>query len=98
MAPPLTQTSSALPPPRTEAMAIVSLVLAILSWFFCLFIGSVPAIILGHISRSKIRKSNGALQGIESYDFWFLDAENGSQPEGIAASCLQQQGHVRDGA
>jgi hypothetical protein len=62
--PPLTQISSALPPPRTEPMAIVSLVLAILSWFFCLFLGSIPAIILGHISRSKIRKSNGALQGM----------------------------------
>jgi hypothetical protein len=62
--PPLTQTSSALPPSRTEPMAIVSLVLAILSWFFCILLGSIPAIILGHISRSKIRKSNGALQGM----------------------------------
>ena len=42
----------------------MGLVLAILSWFSCLLIGSIPAIILGHISRSKIRKSNGALTGM----------------------------------
>ena len=51
-------------PARTEPLGIVGLVLAILSWFSCLLIGSIPAIILGHISRSKIRKSNGALTGM----------------------------------
>jgi uncharacterized protein DUF4190 len=50
---------------RIEPLAIVSLVLAILSWFVCLLFGSIPAIICGHLSRSKIRKSNGALRGME---------------------------------
>jgi Domain of unknown function (DUF4190) len=54
------------PPPaaRTEPLAIWSLVLSILSWFGCLFLTVIPAIILGHVSRSRIRKSNGALQGM----------------------------------
>jgi len=49
---------------RTEPLAIWSLVFAILSWFFCLFLGAIPAIICGHLARSKIRRSNGALQGM----------------------------------
>ena len=49
---------------RTEPLAIFSLVLAILSWFFCLFLGSIPAIICGHLARSRIRRSNGALHGM----------------------------------
>jgi hypothetical protein len=34
---------------RTEPLAIFSLVLAILSWFFCLLLGSIPAIVCGHL-------------------------------------------------
>jgi hypothetical protein len=49
---------------RTELLAIFSLVLAILSWFFCLLLGSIPAIVCGHLARSRIRRSNGALQGM----------------------------------
>ena len=49
---------------RTEPLAIFSLVLALLSWFACLLLASIPAIILGHMARSKIRRSNGALQGM----------------------------------
>jgi len=49
---------------RTEPLAIISLVLAILSWFVCLILASIPAIICGHIARSRIRRSNGALQGM----------------------------------
>jgi hypothetical protein len=62
--PSLPQTSSALPPSRTEPLAIWSLVLAILSWFFCLLLGSIPAIVCGHLARSRIRRANGALQGM----------------------------------
>ena len=51
-------------PSRTEPLAIFSLVLAFLSWFVCLLLGSIPAIILGHMARSRIRRSNGALQGM----------------------------------
>jgi Domain of unknown function (DUF4190) len=55
------------PPPlpiaRTAPAAICSLVLAILS-FTCLWLFTViPAIVCGHIARSKIRKSGGALGG-----------------------------------
>lgn len=49
---------------RTEPLAIFGLVLAILSWFFCFLFGSIPAIICGHLARSRIRRSNGALQGM----------------------------------
>lgn len=49
---------------RTERLAIWSLVLSILSWFGCLFLTVIPAIICGHIARSRIKKSNGALVGM----------------------------------
>jgi Domain of unknown function (DUF4190) len=49
---------------RTEPLAIVSLVLAILSWLVCLLFASIPAIICGHLARSRIRRSNGALAGM----------------------------------
>ncbi|HEV2966317.1 MAG TPA: DUF4190 domain-containing protein [Chthoniobacterales bacterium] len=62
--PSLPQTSSALPPSRTEPLAIWSLVLAILSWFFCLLLGSIPAIVCGHLARSRIRRAKEALQGM----------------------------------
>src|SRR6476659_4291320 len=49
--------------PRTPPVAIWSLILAVLS-FTCgwLFI-AIPAVISGHIARSKIRKSGGTLGG-----------------------------------
>ena len=50
---------------RTEPLAIWSLVLSILSWVVCMLFGSIPAIICGHLARSKIRKSSGALKGKE---------------------------------
>src|SRR5690348_11744157 len=52
------------PASRTEPLAIISLVLAILSWTVCLLIGAIPAIICGHMARSKIRRSNGARTGM----------------------------------
>jgi Domain of unknown function (DUF4190) len=50
--------------PRTEPLAIWSLILSILSFFGCLFFTVIPAIICGHVARSKIRKSNGARVGM----------------------------------
>ena len=48
---------------RTSAHAIWSLVLGILSFLcFGLFAG-IPAVICGHVARSNIRKSQGALAG-----------------------------------
>jgi type IV pilus assembly protein PilA len=51
-------------PPKTDGGAIASMVLGIASFVLCLsFLAGIPAIILGHISRSKIRKNMGRLQG-----------------------------------
>jgi hypothetical protein len=51
-------------PPPTDAKAIISLILGIVSIAFCLNIFSgIPAVILGHISLSSIRKSTGRLKG-----------------------------------
>lgn len=48
--------------PKTEGLAIFSLVLGVLSFFCSIFTG-IPAIICGHISRARISGSNGALTG-----------------------------------
>lgn len=63
--PPLPQQPAPSPPAaRTDPLAIVSLVLAILSWISCLLLASIPAIICGHKARSRIRRSNGTLGGM----------------------------------
>ncbi len=62
--PPQAQPYRAYQPPRTDGGAIASMVLGIASIALCLtFLAGIPAIILGHISRSKIKKSMGRLQG-----------------------------------
>ncbi|HBJ83917.1 MAG TPA: hypothetical protein DDZ88_08620 [Verrucomicrobiales bacterium] len=48
--------------PQSSGMAIVSLVCGILG-FVTLGLGSIPAIITGHLARSRINKSAGALGG-----------------------------------
>lgn len=49
---------------QTDGGAIASMVLGIASFVLCLsFITGIPAIILGHISLSKIKKSMGRLKG-----------------------------------
>jgi uncharacterized protein DUF4190 len=53
------------PPARTEPLAIWSLALAIVSWLGCFIFAAVPAIICGHLARSKIRRSSGTLKGME---------------------------------
>jgi hypothetical protein len=58
------QPAAAASAPRTEPLAIISLVLAILSWIVCFLIAAIPAIICGHMARGKIRRSNGALTGM----------------------------------
>jgi len=55
---------SALPEAQTDGKAVASLILGIFSALFCFnFLLGIPAIILGHISRSSIRKSTGRLKG-----------------------------------
>jgi Domain of unknown function (DUF4190) len=55
----------AIPPtvPHTPAVAIWSLILAVLSFTCGWLFTAIPAVICGHIARSKIRKSGGALSG-----------------------------------
>src|SRR5581483_1744024 len=59
--PPMPPLSS---PARTEPLAIWSLVLSILSWFGCFFLTVIPALVCAHVARSRIKKSNGALVGM----------------------------------
>ena len=49
--------------PHTPAVAIWSLILAVLSFTCGWVFTAVPAVICGHIARAKIRKSGGALGG-----------------------------------
>jgi len=46
---------------QTEPLAIISFVLSLCGWFGFAFFGWIPAIVCGHIARSKIRTGN--LQG-----------------------------------
>ncbi len=57
-APPVPQ-----PAPRTAPAAIWSLALAVLSFTCGWLFTAIPAVICGHLARSRIRKSGGALGG-----------------------------------
>lgn len=61
--PPPVPPSVPAPAPRTAPIAIVSLVLAILSFFCGAFLTAIPAIVCGHVAWSAIKKSGGALHG-----------------------------------
>ena len=62
--PPQAQPYQRYQPQQTDGGAIASMVLGIASIVLCLsFIAGIPAIILGHISLSKIKKSMGRLKG-----------------------------------
>jgi type II secretory pathway pseudopilin PulG len=60
-----TQRSGQFPPSdaKTDGRAVASLILGILSVTILWVLAGIPAIILGHISRSSIRKSLGQLKG-----------------------------------
>ena len=47
----------------TSSLAIASLVSGILGWTLLPFIGTIVAIITGHMARGEIRRSAGALDG-----------------------------------
>jgi competence protein ComGC len=51
------------PPPPTDGKATASLILGIMSVICFGILAGIPAIILGHISRSNIQKSGGKLKG-----------------------------------
>lgn len=48
---------------QTSSFAVVSLVAGILGWTLLPFLGSLAAIIFGHMARGEIRSSNGQLDG-----------------------------------
>ena len=50
-------------PPQTSGTAIFSLVAGIVSWFLCPGMGSIAAIISGHMAKGQIRDSGGRLTG-----------------------------------
>ena len=60
-----------LPPPvppaattrPTSTLAVISLVAGIVSWLLLPFVAGLAAITCGHMARSEIRRSNGALDG-----------------------------------
>jgi hypothetical protein len=60
------QNYSSAPPPMettTSTLAIVSLVAGILSWVMLPLIGSIVAIITGHMAKGEIKRSHGVLTG-----------------------------------
>ena len=58
-------TSSGMPnaDAQTDGKAVVSLILGILSLTFFSILAGIPAVVVGHISRSNIKKSMGRLKG-----------------------------------
>lgn len=48
---------------QTSTLAIVSLIAGILSWVVVPFIGSIVAIITGHMARKEIRNDPGRFDG-----------------------------------
>lgn len=50
-------------PPRTSALAVISLVFGIVGWLPVPVIGSIVAIVTGHLARSEIRRDPQGLEG-----------------------------------
>ena len=48
---------------RTSTLAVVSLVSGLLGWTLVPFLGSIAAIITGHMARSEIRKDPDNIEG-----------------------------------
>lgn len=51
------------PAKRDSTLAIVSLVTGIVGWTILPFIGSIVAVITGHLAKKEIRESGGTLGG-----------------------------------
>ncbi len=51
------------PAPQSNTKALLSLIAGILGWTLLPFLGSVAAIILGHMARAEIRRSAGQQVG-----------------------------------
>jgi hypothetical protein len=46
-----------------STLAVVSLITGILGWSIVPFLGSIVAVITGHLAKKEIRESGGALSG-----------------------------------
>jgi uncharacterized protein involved in response to NO len=51
------------PVTKTSTMAIISLIAGITGWSILPFLGSIVAIITGHMAQSEIKKSGGKITG-----------------------------------
>lgn len=47
----------------TSGLAIGSVIASIAGLLFCLFVGQIIGIVLGHMARKEIRQSGGSLEG-----------------------------------
>ncbi len=52
-----------LPPRQTSVLAVVSLVFGILSWSMLPLLGSMVAVITGHLARSEIKRAPDRWEG-----------------------------------
>ena len=50
-------------PRQTSTLAVISLIAGILGWSLLPLLGSVGAIVTGHMARREIRRSAGTLDG-----------------------------------
>lgn len=48
---------------RESSLAIVSLIAGIIGWTIVPFIGSIVAVITGHLAKKEIRESGGTMSG-----------------------------------
>ena len=48
---------------QTSSLAVVSLVFGILGWTLLPFLGSLVAVVCGHLARGEIRRAQGTLEG-----------------------------------
>ena len=48
---------------QTSALAVVSLVAGVLGWTLLPFLGSIAAVVTGHMARSEIRRAPERLEG-----------------------------------
>lgn len=54
---------NAIPARPTNPLAIVSLIAGVLGWTLLPVLGSIAAVITGHMARAEIRRANGAIDG-----------------------------------
>lgn len=57
------QGSSVLVKPHDSTLAIISLVTGVLSWLILPLLGSLAAVITGHLANKEINESNGMVTG-----------------------------------